>query len=420
MEKDDIFRKVALDRLASPEQLDAMVRVIPANAWFALSAVGLIISFALVWGWFGSIPTTVSAQAIIINRSGLVTVSSNADGRLTEMLVRVGDQVEIDQPVARIAQPDLQLELSKAEAELLELREQLAATTALNERSDALTAAAIAEKRAALESERDAALENAEVSRELSEAKNSLWQRKLITQTVYLEAYRDYTESRLRAETVASQISELDIDQLETEKRNRAEIVDLETRISATERAIAGLEDQIERNSVMTSPYAGRVVEVKAARGALTGIGEPLVTLEEDADRADRLEVVIYPTTADGKKIAPGMEARITPTTVKREESGYMLGRIRTVSDYTVSEASMLQQLQSQALVEQFFSLAPPLEVHADLQIRADGADFLWSSTANEPPLISSGTLAEAEIVVRRQRPITLVVPILKKTLGLD
>lgn len=420
MQNNEIFRKVALDRLASPEQLDVMVRVIPANGWFALAALGLLTGFALVWGWFGSIPTTVTSEAIIINRGGLVSVESNAEGRVEEMLISVGQNVAAGDPVAKIDQPELRIELSNAEGELAEFRAEKAAIEALIERSDALMVTALVGKREALESERKAALENAAATKRLVDAQSGLLRKKLITQSIYLGTVREFTESRLRAESVSSEIKQLDIDLIESQRRDRAEVVDLDGKINKTRRTIESLKDQIARNTVITSPYTGRVVELSLERGALVGVGDPMVTLEERTPLSERLEVKIYPTTADGKKIRPGMDARIMPSTVKREESGYMLGRVSFVSDYSASRESMLKTLQSESLVEQFISEAPRMEVRADLLTLQDGSAFRWSSTSSAPPLITSGTLAEVDIVVTRQRPLTLVVPILKKFFGLD
>ncbi|MCP4306203.1 MAG: NHLP bacteriocin system secretion protein [bacterium] len=420
LQNKEIYRKAALDRLSSPEQLDTLVTVIPGNAWFALGALGLLVSIALVWGWFGSIPTTVESQGIIISRNGLVTVNSNAEGRLSEVYVGLDDRVQVGDRIARIAQPDLALELSKAEGQRVELKARKAALVELHSRSDRLTSAALVQKREALENELEAALDNARVTKELAASKNELLQKAIILRTDYLDTVRLQVEAELRAASVRSEIKQLEVSRLESERRNRAEIVDLETQINSTERTIDGLKDTIARNAIIVSPFAGRVVEVQAEGGALIATGNQLVTLEEDPDVADRLQVLVYPTTADGKKIKPGMEARVTPTTVKREESGFMLGEIVFVSDYTVSREGMMQELQTESLVEQFSAMAPPIKVRAKLLTRPGGKGFLWSSEANEPPVISSGTLAMVEIVVKRQRPLSLVIPLLKKTAGLD
>ena len=46
-----LFRKVALERLSSPEQIDSLMRVITPKAWLTLLPVYGLIALALAWGW---------------------------------------------------------------------------------------------------------------------------------------------------------------------------------------------------------------------------------------------------------------------------------------------------------------------------------------------------------------------------------
>ena len=119
-----LFRKVALDRLSSPEQLDTLMRVITPKAWLALAPLLGLIVLALMWGWFGSIPTKVSGKCILINPTGLADIASNSSGRITAVTVRVGDLVRTGQQVALVAQPELLDRIEKGEQKLRELQAQ--------------------------------------------------------------------------------------------------------------------------------------------------------------------------------------------------------------------------------------------------------------------------------------------------------
>jgi HlyD family secretion protein len=45
---------------------------------------------------------------------------------------------------------------------------------------------------------------------------------------------------------------------------------------------------------------------------------------------------------------------------------------------------------------------------------------YAWSAGSGPPLVLSSGTTASADITVRRQAPITLVLPLLREKLGID
>ena len=60
-----IFRQAALDRLASPEQLDHLVPVADARGWLALAVCALLALAVLVWSVAGSVATTLPARGML-------------------------------------------------------------------------------------------------------------------------------------------------------------------------------------------------------------------------------------------------------------------------------------------------------------------------------------------------------------------
>lgn len=60
-----VFRKAAIDRLSSLEQLDQLVRVTPPQGWIALGLLSSVLAAAALWGWFGSIPVEIGGEGIL-------------------------------------------------------------------------------------------------------------------------------------------------------------------------------------------------------------------------------------------------------------------------------------------------------------------------------------------------------------------
>ncbi len=65
-----IFRKVALERLASPEQLDTLLKVTSARSWIALAALSIILVAGVVWSVVAKVPVTVQTAALITETDG--------------------------------------------------------------------------------------------------------------------------------------------------------------------------------------------------------------------------------------------------------------------------------------------------------------------------------------------------------------
>jgi hypothetical protein len=61
-----IFRKTALERLASPEDLDQAIAIASGGSWLALSAVLLVGAAVLGWALFGTLTTTAAGSGRIL------------------------------------------------------------------------------------------------------------------------------------------------------------------------------------------------------------------------------------------------------------------------------------------------------------------------------------------------------------------
>lgn len=417
--KDQLFRKVSLERLSSPEQLETLIRVVTPSAWMALAPLLGLIVLALAWGWFGSLPTKVAGKCILLNPTGLADVSSAVAGRLLAMPVKVGDVVTEGQELARIAQPELFDRIEKAEARVRELEAQGRVVQSFSERGEALTAQALTQNRSNLQSQLEAALARARLAAERAAVQARLLEDGLVTQQTVVGSEQEKVQAQLEAENLRNQIKQLELRRLESEKQSRNEVASIEAQIAEARRSLDSLLEARKQAVSIVSPYAGRVVELKTGPGMLVGQGSPVLTVER-AGRGGGLEAVIYLAAADGKKVRPGMVGQVTPSTVRREEHGFMPGKVSYVADYPATPQSMMLLLQNDTLARDLAGLAPPIEVRAALQPAANESGYQWSSAAGAPVRLTSGTLCRAEIVVDRQRPLSLVIPIMKKSLGVD
>lgn len=95
-----IFRKVALERLSSPEQLDQLMQITSPKGWLALWAFGLLLLFGLLWAIFGTIPTQISGPVILITSGGIKNIVASGVGQVETLSVNRGDQVTAGQTVA--------------------------------------------------------------------------------------------------------------------------------------------------------------------------------------------------------------------------------------------------------------------------------------------------------------------------------
>jgi HlyD family secretion protein len=79
----------------------------------------------------------------------------------------------------------------------------------------------------------------------------------------------------------------------------------------------------------------------------------------------------------------------------------------------------MMRILKNDKLVQQLSAGGAPIEVQSDLIPSGDTlSGYKWSSPKGPETHIESGTLCSATITVKQQRPISLVIPVLRNYLG--
>jgi HlyD family secretion protein len=168
----------------------------------------------------------------------------------------------------------------------------------------------------------------------------------------------------------------------------------------------------------VVSPYAGQVLEIRVSPGGLVSVGTPIISLQPDVRT---LEAVLYVPAEQAKELRAGMDAEILPTTVRREEYGFIRGKVTFVSDYPATEAATMRVFENAPLVQALSSRGPVTEVRVEMAVdAATPSGYKWSSALGAPLTLSGGTLCIGDVVTRRQKPITLVVPELKTALGVS
>ena len=214
-----------------------------------------------------------------------------------------------------------------------------------------------------------------------------------------------------------NELLRIDAEELDLKGRRDQEVYHQQEAVNTARRAFDELTVRISRNTKLISPIAGHVTEVKASPGTVVTAGKSVLSIET---AGQGLELVLYIPPEQGKKIKPGMEVRIEPATAKKEEFGTMLGHVVGISEFPVSSEGMLAILQNHQLASRFSTQGAPYEARIGLVADAHTpSGYAWAGGQGPPITLSSGTTASAEVTVRTQAPVTLLLPLLRERTGI-
>ncbi|ACA14678.1 membrane-fusion protein [Methylobacterium sp. 4-46] len=412
------FRPIALERAASPEQLDHLVRITKPADWILAGTVALLLVSALTWSVVGRVPTRAAGEGILVSVGGrVVDAVSAASGRLAAIEVAAGDRVVQGQPVARIAQTDIE-ERHRAAVEVHREREREHATLRAKVKDEL---AAKARNFAKLEEAFDQIVHATDQRIEYlsTEVRNleTLLGKGITTRRVVEDRRRELTEARQRREDAQNEVLKLRTQKTDLETQRERELQDSQFRLNDTRRQMEQLAGELGRNTQVLSPIDGRVLEVKVSPGSVLTVGMPVIAVESEGKA---LEAVVYIPADKGKTVKPGMETRLEPSTVKREEYGTLVGSVVSISDFPITPQGMAAVLHNDRLVSRFSQEGAPYAALVRLQPDpATASGYAWAVGRGPDLRLTSGTLVRAEITTRQHRPLDLVVPMLKRLTGL-
>jgi HlyD family secretion protein len=409
-----IFRKSALERLQNPERLDHLMRVTTPRSWIGLVALGVVTAAALLWGVFGTTPEQVQVIGIMLRTGGVYELQALGSGPVERLLVRPGARVKPGDVVAHVAQPQLQLTLDRTEQRLRALRVYRNGIAASLDRQTRIDIDAIEQQRV----QATAAIATAEARVRFYEQRVDADQRALdrglITPDVYQSAVTSLAQARDQLVGAQVTLRQLDGRTVSTRTSQTQQVFTLDQQIRDLEAQLATTREQLRQQREVVSAYDGVILEELVDVGETVQPGTAVYHLEIDANPLD-----VYLFSVEGKRVRPGMRVELVPSGVTPEEAGYMLGEVTAVSGAPLSSQATNRYLRNDALVRSF--LGDQGAYLVEVRARADSATpsgFAWTTRRGPDIRLGSGTLLSGNIIVEERRPITLVIPALKKWVG--
>lgn len=402
----NLFRKKALVRLSTPERLDRTLSVTSAKGWLALLTLLAIIAAILLWSFKGEVSNYVTAPGMLIGRGGILVEAAAARvGTVTRLMHGVNDTVKKGDVLAELLNKELKERLRAARDLVNECAGALATLKAAEKAEDAMMS-----RNTARQYTRLAKMERS--ARRMLETYRRLYEESIVTKEALERSRQAFDNAQRALFSILRERDELELSVLQRRNQGEARIIEKKAVLEAARREASRLEALIDTYQVL-APVSGRVAELKARVGAVLNTGDPLLSIKTGEET---LEALIYVPPEMGKDVEPGMEVLVSPANTRKEEYGYVLGRVGEISDLPASLQSMIATLQNPELVRRFSASGPPYAARVILEPDSSTASgFAWTSPGGKTRKLSSGTLVSVEIMTEKRAPITLVIPSLKK-----
>jgi HlyD family secretion protein len=413
-----IYREKALNKMSSPEGLDDALVVASPKLWLAFSTIFVVVASAVTWGFFGSVPTRIFAEGILLDQGTEVfSATAEGNGQLIKILVEPGTVVEAGAAVAMIKQ-DVEINRLDRATDALQ-RERERRLSMLEVRDEDLS------RRNQLKAQQIVSINekisnfdhNIEILNEQIADMEPLVTRGYVNRSELLSLESERVKVREEISDLNNSVFTLELEMFQREDDWRQQLTNQDKEIEARLETQEELTQMLILAQTVDAPVAGTVTEISASLGDVVATGTPIVRISTNAQKMD---VLLFVSPADGKRVKPGFSASIEPSVVKREEFGSVVGIVASISELPLSNAAINAILHNDKLVEQFSQNGSPVVIRADLISDPNTVSQLTWTTGSGPNFdIESGTMAKAAITVSTQAPVSLILPFLKSVVGL-
>ena len=422
-----LFREAALEKAAHPFSKEQIPGVFRLPVVFTAAVLTVVITAFCAWCWVGSIAENVHGAGILMHKGRYVALTSPGEGLVVSFDVKVGDSVTNGQKVGVL--------YSKTDVEQLFVANRRLERLKADYDRIAAECRAVADKKKSQHAQFLKQLDDFDVriAGQVKWYKGHLDRLNQLKNTgavsaVNLREAEDSHDDRLvsqeksRVERIRSE-AELD----DALFRLRTDLIDREERITDASLDAERILREVEYRATIVADTSGRVSNVNVAPGDRVKIGDSLARLSvatgayppSEASCAagamrgatDGWELVAYFSAAEARKLVKGMDAVVTPSTVKAEREGGIRGKVTAVGTDFETPESIQCDFRNDAFTQWIMSRTDGMPVKVRMLLESDPATasgFRWTGGSGPDIRIADGTVAAVAATVRRHRPAKL------------
>jgi HlyD family secretion protein len=369
----------------------------------------LLIIIAIACSLLIHIPIKVSGPAVIWSDEGVLQVTADHPGTITEIMVNIGDRVECNQTIAKLDQKMFRDKLISTQEKLDALRANIVDIVTLQNKDKS---------------------ERAEIEDNASEARQDLGNLKRITMNrlrkrkddlailhkdglIQFDQYNLLTDQIEKTEESLIQEKRMALTEQKEEQRKKIteerELLQKKLEARQLESEVSLLDKQIDEQGELKSHISGRVVEITSSVGDFLSPGSPVILVQPDSSD-DKMTFVVFISSEQVKPVKKSMDTELQLSAFPSTKYGKLMAKVKGISPMPLSSSGLMKVLRNDQLVQRITEAGSPFMVNVDI-VRDKQGKFKWSSKSDGERELQVGMVGQGSIITREERLIWLLLP---------
>ncbi|KTD11141.1 multidrug resistance protein MdtN [Legionella gratiana] len=416
MKESDLYRKQAVKSFYEREDFQQTIRIITPKSWIYLIIFFMLILAGVIWLIFGQISTLVEGQGIIFAKNAEIinVMSPISGGYVKQLWASPGLNVKKGQLLVTLVNPNMNSEAKELRNYIEQQKIKLAE----------LTKTAKSEIDIRLKQIQESINHTQTINASLQEKKNRLeallkiqeaaFKKGILSRLELTDIQVAYYDSKEQITTNEKTLVELNQNKNDYIESWNTKIRELQEKLAQSQFNLKKLIENIKLTEVVLSPVDGIVSNNYIKPGDFLTEKQRLINI---ITHNDDLEVIAFFNADVGKKIAVGMSSKVFPKHVNVLEYGGIVGKVTYVSELPISPQGLTSILENQKMADVFEQNGPVFKVKIKLIHSSDTpTGYRWTTSSGPKEKLTLGTVTKVEIVIKREHPLSIILPILKST----
>lgn len=370
------------------------------GAWFWLLMTSLIFSALILWALFGRIQLALSANGLLLKEGGrMIQLRAHQSGHVQSLFAKAGMSVQPEQTLVTLRSPEIAERIAFNKQQYESQHKALQRYRLWSQERLRMLAQHKTQQQAAYDAASSEAKDILQVTKKLYDAKKALNHQHYISSEVLARSREQFFQAKQRIEQLQLEAVRQNLLIAEQENAVRQTIFSLEQK--SAQLAHAWLNQHLQHQSDIRSPFPGEVVSVLVAKGQAVQSEQALLTVMHGKRSAD-LQALVFVSHDEGKKVKVGMPAQVFPATRTRNRA-YVHAVVQSISPFPVSKTGLQPYLGDSSLIEQYTASGSPYLVTLRLKKRKAGLD--WSIPAEAKTSLALGEAVQARIIYQSLSP---------------
>lgn len=406
-----LFRRDSVDQLVSVEALDQAPQSILLRAKLLIACCIILFVSGGLFSVLVSVPVKVSAEGIIWTPQGIREVAVNSAGLIKHVNLGRSDLVEQDQVIAVIDQTDLRMERDSLQRELQAITLYIEQLNQLNNQDKSIRSEFDQKVADILDTSRQRYKEQEKRLADREKVLERSNRQGLLETERVNQMLNDLTTTKERLSSISRDRANQVRQNLQSDIQVNKALLTTERERSQINEKLRQLDSKILNQGEVTSPFAGRIVQVDVDPGDYVSPGKTIAMIQPGDDQ-HYLRALVYVNYSDGAKVQEGMAVELEISAYPKDKYGVVTGKVTKVSQLPSSIDSLMRQLKNDQLVKRLAGDGAPYEIQIQLdESDEDVSGYHWSTVTSADRHLHSGIMTRAHIIVRQKKLYKLMSP---------